>query len=81
LQIFATGLLAPAPGAVTAKLHDRILSPLWAGVAPGFPGVHQVNILIPGDLPAMTTEVLVCGYAAANPGEPVCSFPVKVSLR
>ncbi|MCI0433969.1 MAG: IPT/TIG domain-containing protein, partial [Gemmatimonadetes bacterium] len=80
LQIYATGLLAPVAGPVSVKLHDRVLSPAWAGHAPGIPGVQQVNVAIPGDLPAMTTEVLVCGHGSASP-EPICSVPVKVTLR
>ena len=81
LQIFATGLLAPAPGAVVVKLHDRFLTPVWSGRVAGYVGLDQVNVAIPEDLPAMTTEVVVCGFAAANSNQPVCSSPANVTLQ
>jgi IPT/TIG domain. len=78
VQIFATGLLPPEGGIVEVKLHDRLLTPLYAGAAPGLPGVQQVNVKIPADLPTMTTEVLVCNITG---GQRACSPPVKISLR
>lgn len=73
LQIFATGL--PAAGAITAKVHDRIIAvPACAGPAPGFPGVQQVNVAIPSDLPPMQTWVYVCG------GD-ICSPAAKLWIR
>jgi uncharacterized protein (TIGR03437 family) len=80
IALWATGLL-PAVGqsAVTVKIHDRDnLVPLFAGPAPGIAGVQQVNARIPDDLPAMTTEVVVC--AAAGTAPRVCSLPVKLTL-
>jgi uncharacterized protein (TIGR03437 family) len=80
VQLFVTGLL-PAAGqaVVTAKIHDREdLIPQYAGPAPALQGVQQVNVTIPEDLPAMTTEVLVCATSAA--GQKVCSLPVKLTL-
>ncbi|MGH9722780.1 MAG: hypothetical protein ACRD8O_21435, partial [Bryobacteraceae bacterium] len=81
LQIYGTGVLAPVPGPVTVKLHDRFLTPLWAGFAPGFAGLNQINVSIPEDLPTMTTEVLICGQPAQAAEPPVCSVPAKVTLR
>ncbi|HUS07687.1 MAG TPA: IPT/TIG domain-containing protein, partial [Bryobacteraceae bacterium] len=78
VQLFATGLLPPEGGKVEVKLHDRILTPLYAAVVPGIPGLQQVNVLVPGDLPTMTTEVLVCNITGA---QRLCSPPVKISLR
>jgi len=78
VQIFLTGLASPA-GTVLVKIHDREdLAPLYAGPAPGLPGVQQVNVVIPGDLPAMMTEALVCGLNAA--GAKVCSAPAPLAL-
>ena len=79
LQIFSTGLLSAVPGAVVVKLHDRSLTPSYAG--PSSIGVDQVNVLIPDDLPAMTTYLSVCGFAASNPDQLVCSEPAKVTLK
>lgn len=78
--IFATGLPV-TPGTITAKLHDReIAMPDYAGPAPTLTGVEQVNIRVPADLPAMTTEVVVCGLNATT-GQRVCSPPAKITLR
>jgi uncharacterized protein (TIGR03437 family) len=85
IQIFATGLLSPVTGTnptppvVRVKIHDREnLVPTFAGAAPGIPGVQQVNVRIPADLPAMTTEVLLCTETRAGQ---VCSPPVRLDLR
>ena len=63
------------------KLHDRQLTPVFAGPAPGEMGVNQVNVIIPGDLPAMTTQVSVCGYGMMNPSQPICSPPMDLTLQ
>jgi uncharacterized protein (TIGR03437 family) len=80
IAFWVTGL-TPAVGqtSVTVKVHDREgLLPLYAGAAPGLQGVQQVNVAIPEDLPAMTTEVLVCATDAA--GQKVCSLPLNLTL-
>ncbi len=78
IQVFATGL--PMQGNVTAKLHDREnLVPLHAGPAPGFDGLYQINLLVPFDLPTMTTEVYLCGTGSDQ--RKACSSPVKLRLK
>jgi uncharacterized protein (TIGR03437 family) len=82
LQIFATGLPMSNQGMISAQIHDRVITqPLYGGDAPGSAGVQQVNIPIPGDFPAMTTEVKVCGTPANAPTQPVCSLPATVTIR
>lgn len=82
LVIFATGLPLEALGQITAKLHDReITAPAFAGPAPGLPGIQQVNLAIPGDLPTMQSEVLVCGVPANARDTRVCSRPYTIQLR
>ncbi len=73
IQIFATGL--PGEGAgVSVKIHDRLITaPLYAGPAPGLIGVQQVNAAVPADLPAMSSEVVVCAAGA-------CSAPAPLFL-
>lgn len=80
LQIFATGVLPASGGRVVAKVHDRYLTPLYAGAAPGLLGVNQINVAIPDDLPAMLTSALVCGYGAADPAFNACSYPASITL-
>ena len=79
IQVFATGL--SGPGTIIGHLHDRIINiPYYAGPAPGLPGVQQVNLTIPSDLPAMTTAVAVCG-APASGGSPVCSVQAPLTIK
>ncbi|HTM52274.1 MAG TPA: IPT/TIG domain-containing protein [Bryobacteraceae bacterium] len=80
LQIFSTGLFGAGAGPVMVKLHDRRLAPSEAGAVPGMIGVEQVNITIPDDLPAMTTELQVCGFGSQS-AEPVCSRSAFVTLK
>jgi uncharacterized protein (TIGR03437 family) len=78
IALWATGL--SGSGVITAHIADRdIAVPYYAGPAPGFPGVQQVNLVIPGDLAAGTTEVYVCG--ASGSAAKVCSLPAAVVIR
>jgi len=82
LQIFLTGLVSPQTGQVLVKIHDRDnLAPLYAGPAPGLTGVHQVNVGIPDDLPAMMTEVVICASTLDDPGKRFCGPPARLALR
>jgi uncharacterized protein (TIGR03437 family) len=78
IQIFATGL--SGPGMIIGHVHDRVINlPYYAGPAPGLPGVQQVNLTIPPDLPAMTTAVAVCGIPAGS--SPVCSVQSQLTIK
>jgi uncharacterized protein (TIGR03437 family) len=80
VAVYATGLATS--GTITAKIQDReIPNPVYAGPAPTVPGVQQVNIRVPSDLPAGQTFVWVCGTTSANPSQKVCSAatPIWVS--
>ncbi len=80
VQIFLTGLTPPSDWKITAKLHDRQLdAPDYAGPAPGLIGIQQVNLTVPADLPAMTTDVLVCASTPSG-DQRVCSPPVNITL-
>jgi uncharacterized protein (TIGR03437 family) len=81
IQIFATGLASPGSGAITARIANRdVLAPYYAGPAPGIPGVQQVNILLPADLPAGAAQVEVCAIGS-DPTQRICSMPASVVLK
>jgi len=80
VQIYATGL--SGKGTITARIGDRIIPvPYYAGPAPGFPGVQQIDLEVPSDLPAMTTDVFVCGAAADNPSTTICSVAAPLTVK
>jgi uncharacterized protein (TIGR03437 family) len=81
IQIFATGLLSPGSGTISARIAGRdIPSPSYAGPAPGIPGLQQVNLIVPADLTAGATPLQVCAVAA-DPNQPVCSPQATVFLK
>ena len=59
LIVFATGLgavrssgpLLETSAVVTAQVNGLEFPVQFAGLAPGYPGLYQVNVLIPGDTP------------------------------
>jgi uncharacterized protein (TIGR03437 family) len=81
IQIFATGLLSPGSGTITARIAGRnIPTPSYAGPAPGIPGLQQVNLIIPADLPPGPTSLQVCAVGA-DPNQSVCSPLATVFLQ
>jgi uncharacterized protein (TIGR03437 family) len=77
LQIYATGL--SGAGTITGQFGDQVVVPDYAGAAPGFAGVQQVNLTIPANLAATTVNLYVCG--AGQGGAAVCSVPVPVTIK
>jgi uncharacterized protein (TIGR03437 family) len=75
IQIFATGL----GGMITVRIHDRDVVPFWSGLLPQYPGVYQANAFIPDDLPAMSTDVRICGTLPG--GQQSCSGPAPITIR
>jgi uncharacterized protein (TIGR03437 family) len=76
LQIFATGI--PTTATVSVQIADRKnLIPSYASAAPGFQGLQQVNVMIPADLAAGATQLIVCGSIGS---QQVCSaaYPVVI---
>jgi len=73
IYFYATGL--SGAGAITVRIGSTELTNLnYAGPAPGYPGVQQINVVIPSGLGAMTTELYACGNG-------VCSPPVPLTLK
>jgi uncharacterized protein (TIGR03437 family) len=79
LQIFLTGM--PDSGAVaTVTIQNRgNLVPLYAGAAPGFLGLQQVNVAVPADLLPVTSNLTICVMGAGN--QPSCSQPESIALK
>jgi uncharacterized protein (TIGR03437 family) len=77
IYFYATGL--SGSGTITARIGGTELTNLYyAGPAPGFPGVQQINLTIPAGLGGMTTALSVCGTGT---GGEVCSLPYPLTLK
>jgi uncharacterized protein (TIGR03437 family) len=75
LQIFATGI--PKTAVVSVQFGDRKdLVPVYAGEAPGFPGLQQVNVAVPEG--AGSANLLVCATVA---GQQYCSTGYAVAVQ
>lgn len=80
LQVFATGLPVPEDGSVVAALNGVEITPEYAGQAPGFAGLWQVNVRVPEGAPTGMLDLSVCGVAAASSTK-VCSPAMKVAIQ
>ena len=78
ISIFGTGL--PLAGVFTAQVHDRQnLKPEYAGVAPSIVGMQLVTVIVPQDLPTMTSDVRICGGPTAE--NQTCSPPHPIRIE
>jgi len=69
IQIYATGI--PSGATVWASIGGPVhQAPIYAGEAPGMPGVQQVNVMIPAGASGSATPLYLC--AIAN-GQQYCS--------
>jgi uncharacterized protein (TIGR03437 family) len=85
LQVFLTGLPLPQAGRIVVKIQGEtqtiaINDVPYAGAAPGFAGVQQVNLRLPQQMPAGLTQLLVCGVANAT-GAEACAPGVRIYTR
>lgn len=80
LALLVTGLrLAVEP--VFVRIHDRDIEEFLRMDGVEEPaGVRLLRFIVPEDLPAMSTAVLVCGRAEPD-GELICAQPHDVYLR
>ena len=77
IALWATGL--SGEGAITGNIGGQdIPVPYYAGPAPGLVGVQQVNLVVPGDLGEITSQVYICGTAN---GSAMCSLPAPLALK
>jgi len=77
IQIYATGL--SGTGVITANIGSEVVTqPYYAGAAPGFTGLQQIDLILPTDLTGNSVNVSVCGGATA--ANVVCSPTVAVVI-
>jgi uncharacterized protein (TIGR03437 family) len=77
IYFYATGL--SGAGTITARIGSTELTNLYyAGPAPGYPGVQQINLVVPAGLGATTIDLYACG---TSNGTEVCSLPVPLTLK
>jgi uncharacterized protein (TIGR03437 family) len=77
IYFYATGL--SGAGTITARVGGTEITNLYyAGPAPGFPGVQQINLAIPAGLGGQSTQLYACG---TSNGAEVCSLPVPLTLK
>ncbi len=77
IQIFATGL--SGTGVITAKIGSEVVAqPYYAGPAPGFAGLQQIDLILPADLTGNSVNVSVCGGPTA--AQVVCSPSVSIAI-
>ncbi|MEO8368898.1 MAG: hypothetical protein ABI806_06855 [Candidatus Solibacter sp.] len=76
LQIFATGI--PQSATVAVQFGDRKgFVPVYAGEAPGIPGVQQVNVAVPDGVTGPVTLKLCAAIGAQE----TCSPAAQITVR
>lgn len=77
IYFYATGL--SGAGVITARVGSTELTDLYyAGPAPGYPGVQQINLVLPAGVSGVTTGLYVCGTSA---GVEVCSVGYPLTVK
>lgn len=77
IYFYATGLSGSGP--ITARIGSMELTNLYyAGPAPGYPGVQQINLVLPAGLSGVTAALYACGTSA---GIEVCSVGYPLSVK
>jgi uncharacterized protein (TIGR03437 family) len=69
LQIFATGL--SGTGSITIQFNGQAVDSIYAGAAPGFAGVQQVNVALPSTVNGSSVGVSLCGDGTCGPATKV----------
>jgi uncharacterized protein (TIGR03437 family) len=77
VYFYATGL--SGSGTITARIGATELTNLYyAGPAPGYPGLQQINLVLPAGVSNVTTALYACGTSA---GVEVCSPAYPLSVK
>jgi uncharacterized protein (TIGR03437 family) len=67
--------LSVASGTVTADVGGVPASVLYAGLAPGYPGLYQVNLTVPANAPSGTTLLLL--YVNGKPSQAGATIQIR----
>lgn len=77
IYFYATGL--SGSGTITARVGSMELTDLYyAGPAPGYPGVQQINLVLPAGVSGVTIGLYACGTSA---GVEVCSVGYPLTVK
>lgn len=77
IYFYATGL--SGSGTITARVGSTELTDLYyAGPAPGYPGVQQINLVLPAGVSGVTIGLYACGTSA---GVEVCSVGYPLTVK
>lgn len=77
IYFYATGL--SGSGTITARVGSTELTDLYyAGPAPGYPGVQQINLVLPAGVSGVTTALYACGTSV---GVEVCSVGYPLTVK
>jgi len=81
IQIFLTGLATPIPVPLTVNIGGQIVSNLiYAGLAPGIPGLDQINVEVPVGLTFSGNSVPLSVCIPEFGAQPLCSAAVNLYL-
>jgi uncharacterized protein (TIGR03437 family) len=77
IYFYATGL--SGSGTISVRFGSTEVTNLYyAGPAPGYPGVQQINVMVPAGLAGTNTALYACG---TSNGAEVCSLPVPLAVK
>ena len=73
IELYATGL-GVSIGAVEVMIGGRPATVQFAGLAPGFVGLNQINAVVPGETPAGDAELII---RTGGVSSPAVQLPVR----
>jgi len=67
--------LSTVSGTVTADIGGVPATILYAGLAPGYPGLYQINLTVPANAPSGTTLLVL--YVNGKPSQPGTTIQIR----